>query len=65
VREPQVTFPMRELDWLKTVQAVVDGDLTPGRAAERLGQSSREVLRLLRRYNGAGPSGLVSRQGSY
>ena len=33
----RVTFAMRDLDKLKCIQAVVDGDLKPGRAAERLG----------------------------
>ena len=33
----RVTMSMRELDRLKCIQAVVDGQLCPGIAAERLG----------------------------
>jgi hypothetical protein len=61
VRVPQVTFPMRELDRLKAIQAVVDGDLKPGRAAERLGITVRQIERLVIRYRTEGPIGLVSR----
>lgn len=31
------TMAMRELDRLKIIEAVIDGTLKPGRAAERLG----------------------------
>jgi hypothetical protein len=62
VREPQVTFVMRELDRLKIIQAVVDGDLQPIRAAERLGLTSRQVRRLARRYEREDPIGLTSRR---
>jgi len=62
VREPQVTFPMRELDRLKTIQAVIDGDLKPGQAAERLRLTSRQVRRLAQRYEREGPIGLTSRR---
>ena len=34
-RTDVITVSMRELDRLKTVQAVVDGQLRPGVAAER------------------------------
>ncbi|WP_244223109.1 helix-turn-helix domain-containing protein [Cupriavidus lacunae] len=50
---------MRELDRLKTVQAVVDGQLRPGVAAERLEITDRQFRRLLERYKQEGPSGLV------
>ncbi|CBJ40564.1 transposase (fragment) (plasmid) [Ralstonia solanacearum CMR15] len=53
---------MRELDRLKTVQAVVDGQLRPGVAAERLEITDRQFRRLLERYRQEGPSGLVSRK---
>jgi len=53
---------MHELDRLKTVQAVVDGQLRPGVAAERLGITDRQFRRLLERYRQEGPSGLVSRK---
>jgi hypothetical protein len=37
---------MRDLERLKTIQAVVDGELKPGQAAERLGLSVRQIERL-------------------
>ena len=46
----RVTMTMRDLDRLKCIQAVVDGNLKPGRAAERLGLTTRQVRRLTRRY---------------
>jgi hypothetical protein len=52
---------MRELDRLKTVQSVVDGNLKPGLAAQRLGITGRQLRRLVRRYRDEGPSGLASR----
>ncbi|MFS8981605.1 ISNCY family transposase [Cupriavidus necator] len=57
-----ITVSMRELDRLKTVQAVVDGQLRPGLAAERLEITDRQFRRLLERYRQEGPSGLVSRR---
>ncbi|BDB30168.1 ISNCY family transposase (plasmid) [Cupriavidus sp. P-10] len=53
---------MRELDRLKIVQAVVDGQLRPGVAAERLEITDRQFRRLLERYRQEGASGLVSRR---
>lgn len=55
-----VTLNMRELDRLKMVQAIVEIGLRPGRAAERLGLSVRQVERLVIRYRDQGPSGVVS-----
>jgi hypothetical protein len=52
---------MRELDRLKCIQAVIDGDLKPGRAAERLGLTVRQIERLVVRYRSEGPIGLISR----
>ena len=57
----RVTMTMRDLDRLKCIQAVVDGNLKPGRAAERLGLTTRQVHRLTRRYAREGPVGLISR----
>ena len=57
-----ITVSMREIDRLKTVQAVVDGQLRPGAVAERLGITDRQFRRLLERYRQEGPSGLVSRR---
>ena len=61
-RTDVITVSMRELDRLKTVQAVVDGQLRPGVAAERLQITDRQFRRLLERYRQEGPSGLVSRK---
>jgi hypothetical protein len=44
-----VTMSMRKLDRLKVIQAVVDGELRAGLAAERLGRCSRQVRRLAQR----------------
>lgn len=61
-REGTVTMSMQELDRLKVVQAVVDGNLKPGRAAERLGLTGRQMRRLVARFMEDGPAGLVSRK---
>src|SRR3984893_915054 len=55
-----VTLNMRELDRLKVVQAIVETGLKPGRAAERLGLSVRQVERLVIRYRASGAAGLCS-----
>lgn len=60
--QARVTFEMRDLDRLKVIQAVVDGDLAPIRAAGRLGLTSRQIRRLAQRYRREGPAGLVSRR---
>ncbi|CAL8480623.1 protein of unknown function (plasmid) [Caballeronia sp. S22] len=57
-----VTLNMRELDRLKVIQAVVDMGLKPGRAAERLGLTVRQVERLVWRYRESGAAGLTSRK---
>ena len=41
VRVPTVSISMRELDRLKCIQAVTDGDLKSAQAAERLGLTVR------------------------
>ena len=45
----RVTMSMRELDRLKCIQAVVDGDLFPGITAERLGISTIKLGRIAQR----------------
>lgn len=45
-----LTMSMREIDRLKIIQAIVDGNLKPIRAAERLQISTRQVRRLVSRY---------------
>jgi Winged helix-turn helix len=57
----RVTMTMRDLDRLKCIQAVVDGDLRSGQAALRLGLTGRQVRRLACRYVQEGPVGLISR----
>ena len=57
----KVTMTMRDLDRLKCIQAVADGNLKPGRAADRLGLTTRQVRRLTQRYAQEGPVGLISR----
>ncbi|MFC6144066.1 ISNCY family transposase [Paraburkholderia silvatlantica] len=61
-RSALVTLSMRELDRLKVIQAVVDSGLKPGRAAERLGLSVRQIERLVIRYRESGAAGLTSRK---
>jgi hypothetical protein len=57
-----MTVTMQELDRLKSIQAVVDGELQPIRAAERLGLTSRQVRRLMALYRDHGPVGLISKR---
>lgn len=57
-----ITMSMREIDRLKTVQAVVDGDLKPMVAAARLSLTTRQVRRLVTRFRAEGVTGLVSRK---
>ena len=58
----RVTMSMRELDRLKCIQAVVDGDLSLVIVAERLGISTRQLRRIAQRYRAEGPNGLISRR---
>lgn len=53
-RNGTITMAMRELDRLKVIQAVVDGTLKPGRAAECLGLTDRQVRRLVNRVRAEG-----------
>jgi transposase len=57
-----ITMSMREIDRLKTIQAVVDGNLKPMQAAQRLHLTTRQVQRLVSRYRTEGASGLISRK---
>jgi transposase len=57
-----VSLNMRELDRLKVIQAIVEMGLKPGRAAERLGLTVRQVERLVTRYRESGAAGLASRK---
>ena len=57
----KVTMTMRDLDRLKCIQGVIDRELRVYQAAERLGVTPRQVLRLVRRYDAEGPIGLIDR----
>jgi hypothetical protein len=54
-----ITMTMREVDRLKVIETVVDMGLKPGRAAERLGLTVRQIERLVIRYLGSGAAGLA------
>jgi transposase len=51
-----------ELDRLQVIQALVDGGMKPRHAAQRLGLSTREVRRLVERYEAQGATGLLSQK---
>jgi transposase len=57
-----ITLTMREVDRIKTMQALADRMLRPAQAAARLGLTVRQVERLARRYREEGAEGLVSRK---
>jgi len=57
-----ITISMHELDRLKTIQAIVEGNLKPMVAATRLNLTTRQIQRLVRRYQNEGELGLVSRK---
>jgi len=56
-----ITRQMKDLQRLRVIQAVLDRELKPGQAAEKLGITVRQIERLLIRYRAEGPIGLVSR----
>ena len=51
---------MREIDRLKVLQAVVDGNLEPMQAASRFALTTRQIQQLVNRYRADGVTGLVS-----
>jgi len=57
-----LTMSMREVDRLKTIQAVADGNLRAVTAAAKLNLSRRQVDRLTERYRLQGALGLLSRK---
>jgi hypothetical protein len=61
IRIPKVTMTMRELDRLKCIQGLIDGELKQYVVATRLELTTRQVRRLVRRYEQQGPVGLISR----
>jgi hypothetical protein len=52
---------MRELDRLKCIQGLIDGQLKQHAVATRLGLTTRQVRRLVRQYEQQGPVGLISK----
>jgi DNA-binding transcriptional regulator LsrR (DeoR family) len=61
IRIPKVTMTMRELDRLKCIQGLIDGQLKQHAVAARLGLTTRQVRRLVRQYEQQGPVGLISK----
>lgn len=61
-RTGAITMSIREFDRLKTVQAVIDRQLKPSQAAERLQLTDRQLRRLVSQYRQEGPPGLTSRR---
>jgi len=61
IRIPKVTMTMRDLDRLKCIQGLIDGQLKQHAVATRLELTTRQVRRLVRRYEQEGPIGLLSR----
>ena len=61
IRIPKVAMTMRELYRLKCIQGLIDGQLKQTAVAARLGLTTRQVRRLVRRYEQQGPIGLISR----
>ncbi|MFL9882445.1 helix-turn-helix domain-containing protein [Paraburkholderia agricolaris] len=55
-----ITSSMNELERVKIIEAVAQRRLTVVLAAERLQLCERQVSRLVRRYEAAGPTALVS-----
>src|ERR1700675_4680104 len=61
IRIPKVAMTMRELDRLKCIQGLIDGQLKQHAVATRLGLTTRQVRRLVRSYEQQGPLGLISK----
>lgn len=61
-RPETITMSMRELDRLKTIQALAEGQLTASLAAAQLELTRRQVNRLLQRYLSEGPQGQATGQ---
>ena len=57
-----ITMSLREINRLKTIQAVAEGNLKAVSAACQLGLSRRQVDRLADRYRAEGPAGLASKK---
>jgi len=59
IRIPKVTMTMRELDRLKFIQGLIDGQLKQHAVATRLGLTTRQVRRLVRQYEQQGSCPVV------
>ena len=55
IRIPKVTMSMRELDRLKCIQGLIDGQLKQTAVAARLGLTTRQVRRLVAPIRAARP----------
>ncbi len=62
VKIEAITMGMREIDRLKTIQAVVDGHLLLTVAGQRLNLTTRQIQRLVKRYRSDGAKGLISKK---
>lgn len=60
--QSELIFTMKEVDRLKTIQAVVEGHIPSTIAAQRLSLTPRHLRRLVARYVEDGPLGLRSRK---
>jgi hypothetical protein len=61
IRISKVTMTMRQLDRLKCIQGLIDGQLKQHAVATRLGLTTRQVRRLVRQYEQQGPVGLIAK----
>jgi transposase len=61
MREERIELSVRERERLKVLHAVKEGHIRQYEAAERLGLSTRQVRRLLRRIGCEGDRGLIHR----
>jgi hypothetical protein len=57
-----ITMSLREINRLKTIQAVAEGNLKAMSAARQLGLCRRQVDRLADQYRAEGPAGLASKK---
>jgi transposase len=57
-----ISMSMQEVNRLRTIQLVIDGNLRASTAAQRLQLTKRQVNRLVQRYRQEGAAGLISRQ---
>ena len=58
---PTITLKLSEMERLKVIVRIEDGQLTVAEAAESLGLSQRQLYRLLQRYRTHGEGGLCHR----